>query len=192
MQVIWKGVPMFEKGRKEPILGVCIHIAEGTKEQVLSTFRTEEKSSHYLVSKEGEVWQFVLEENTAWGQGIKVNPSAQLVLDRTDKNPNSYLISIEHEGRDDITESQYNASAELLYDVCSRWKIPLDRTHIIRHNEINKGKTCPAKISVEKLIEIAKTFEPKLPEEKSPPWFKTFLLGLIDYLQSFIKKFGRK
>ena len=166
MTPLWKGVPMFTKGRTEPIVGVCIHIAEGTKEQVLSTFRTEEKSSHYLITKDGEIWQFVLEMDTAWSQGIKINPSAQIVLDRIDKNPNSYLVSIEHEGIYDISELQYNTSAQLLYDICSHWKIPLDRTHVIRHNEINKGKLCPVKVSVEKLIELAKGFEPKPPEKQ--------------------------
>ena len=127
---------------------------------------TEEKSSHYLITIQGEIWQFVAEYDTAWTQGIKVNPSAQIVLDRPNINPNAYLISIEHEGKDDISEFQYSASAQLLYDICSRQKIPLDRTHVIRHNEINKGKLCPAKISVEKLIEIAKSFETKPPEKQ--------------------------
>ena len=189
MKKILKGVSMFENGRKEPIIGVCIHITEGTKEQTLNAFRTEEKSSHYLVTQEGEVWQFVEEFNTAWSQGIVRNPSAQIVLDRPNINPNAYLISIEHEGKDDISELQYNISAQLLYDICSRRKIPLNRTHIIRHNEINKGKTCPAKISVEKLIELAKSFEPK-PPEVSPSWFRSFLLSIISFLNNYLKLGG--
>ena len=179
---------MFENGRKEPILGVCIHIAQGTAQQTYQTFQNEQKSSHYLVTNTGKVWQFVKEEDTAWAQGIKNNPSAQIVLDRIDKNPNSYLISIEHEGKDDISYVQYSASALLLYEICSQWNIPLDRTHIIRHNEINKGKTCPAKISVEELIRQAKLYAP-LPLEPEF-WLKRFLEALIKFFQDYLLKLG--
>lgn len=182
-------VPMFEKGRKNLILGICIHISDGTASQVLATFKTEEKSSHYLILKSGQIWQFVEDQNTAWAQGRVINPNAQLILERLNENPNSYLLSIEHEGYgwEDITEEQYQSSGELIYELSKLWKTPLDRIHIIGHNEINKGKICPGKIKIDKLIEIAKGFKPKPPE---PSRLRDFIEALIQFLKSWKLRLG--
>jgi hypothetical protein len=37
-----------------------------------------------------------------------------------------------------------------------KWNIPLDSTHIIRHREINGGKTCPGVVNVERIIRQAR------------------------------------
>ena len=161
---------------------VVIHIAQGTREQVSATFRNEEKSSHYLVNTDGSIWQFVKEEDTSWAQGKVLNPKSEIVK-AYKKNPNPICISVEHEGTDNINEVQYVASAELIKDICSRWGIPLDRTHIIGHREIRNDKSCPAGISIERLIELAQ----KEPEIEVKRDLLTRLLALYQRLLEILK-----
>src|SRR3990167_1883912 len=159
----YKPVKNFQKGRNgNTIKGICCHIAEGTAWQVYSTFNNEQKSSHYLVLKNGDTWQFVLEQDTAWAQGYKDRPTAKLVLDNIETNPNSYLVSIEFEGygNQDLTEIQYVNGGKLIGEIAKRHSLQLNREVILRHNEIRKSKSCPGVVSVEKLIKYA--FNPQI------------------------------
>lgn len=134
---------------------VVIHIAEGLRDGVYSQFMTHEVSTHYLVNKDGSVWQFVEEEDTAWGNGNVSNPTSKLVQGRPGINPNLYTISIEHEGfsnQGDINELMYATTIQLVKDICTRWMIPMDAVHIIGHRDIYSIKTCPGPISVPKII----------------------------------------
>lgn len=159
MTILSKLVPNFTAGRSgfKPE-GVVIHIGEGSQNAIYNTFLTEEKSSHYCVSKLGEVWQFVLETDTAWTEGVVVRPTATLVTTtHPGINPNDYLIGIEHEGfgTTDFTDAQYTTTSQLVHDICVRWNIPFDRVHILRHNEIDADKTCPGIANVDKIVELA-------------------------------------
>lgn len=170
--VIQKPVKNYTEGRSgyHPEV-ICIHITEGTKESVYQHFNNPFSyvSSHYLVCKNREIWTFVDEENTAWGNGKVVNPTAKIVLDRPTINPNAYSISIETEAFtwSIIPETQYDDLAELVLEISHRWIIPLDREHIIRHNEIRADKSCPAQIDVNKIIDLAlkKKLAPITPEK---------------------------
>lgn len=139
--------------------GVVIHVGEGSQDAIYETFLNEPKSSHYCVSKAGMIWQFVDEKDTAWAQGNVNNPVATLVTEiHPGVNPNMYLISIEHEGvgTTDFTETQYTTTAKLINDICTRWNIPIDRIHILRHNEIRANKTCPGIANVDNIVDMAK------------------------------------
>lgn len=155
-----KPVPNFTKDRagNKPEV-IVIHVGEGSQQVIYDTFLNEQKSSHYCVSATGEVWQFVEETDTAWGNGVVKNPTNQIVLSRPNVNPNLYTISIEHEGfgTSDFTDSQYSSTALLVRGICTRWGIPMDRIHIIRHNEIRVDKTCPGVANVDKLVDMVKS-----------------------------------
>jgi len=160
--IIQKLVRNFTPGGCKPV-GVCIHIMEGNMRGTRSWFNNpvSRASSHYGVSRTGEVWQFVKEEDVAWAQGGVRQPTARLVLDRPGINPNRYLISIEHEGfsNDVWSEPMKKASAELIRNICIRHIIPINRTHIIGHYEINSVSrpNCPAinKIIIDDIVQIA-------------------------------------
>jgi N-acetyl-anhydromuramyl-L-alanine amidase AmpD len=82
-------------------------------------------SSHYVVSRRGEVVQLVSVTDVAWHAG-----NAWV---------NRHSIGIEHEGwtyRGGFTDSQYRASARLAAYLATRYSIPLDREHVIGHNEV--------------------------------------------------------
>src|SRR4029077_2605053 len=54
---------------------------------------------------------------------------------------NTRAIGIEHEGFASgypygYTPIEYNVSAQLAASICSRWGVPMDRTHVIGHYEV--------------------------------------------------------
>lgn len=150
----------FKKGRTRNPDAIVIHIAEGMKASVVATFKDPivQKSSHFLVNRDGSITQFVGTADTAYGNGIVDNPISELVLARVGTNPNDWTISIEHEGFStaDITPAQYATTEKLVKFLSSKWDIPLDSTHVFRHREIYAGKTCPGMINVETIIQQAR------------------------------------
>jgi N-acetylmuramoyl-L-alanine amidase len=52
----------------------------------------------------------------------------------------------------------YEASSRVIRAISLRWSIPLDRQHVIGHNEIYSLKKCPGNVvNIHKLIPLAKT-----------------------------------
>ena len=148
----------FHKGRHGLIpKAIVIHIVVGSLESAGLTFGDPRSSvsAHYGVGKSGRVHQFVQEADTAYHAGIVVRPSWRLL--EPGINPNFYTIGIEHEGQpqDLWPDEQYSASAALVREIAERWKIPLDREHIIMHREIRASKSCPGSVEMGRLIEEA-------------------------------------
>ncbi len=104
------------------------------------------------------ITQFVGTANQAYGNGIVDHPTSELLLQRPGINPDEWTVSIEHEGFavNDFTEAQYATTTKLVKYLHDKWNIPLDSTHVIRHREINGGKTCPGIVDVERIIRGAR------------------------------------
>lgn len=138
---------------------IAIHIADGLKASVVATFKDPavQKSSHFLVNKDGSITQFVSTSKVAYCTGNIDNPVSELALTRT-LNPNSWSLAIEHEGfgTQDITDAQYQTTAKLCKFLHDKWGIPLDRTHIFGHREVYSLKTCPGLINIDKIIQMAR------------------------------------
>jgi N-acetylmuramoyl-L-alanine amidase len=160
MQCDWIGAASenFRKGRHglEP-RAIVIHIIVGSLQSAGLTFRDPRSSvaAHYGVGKSGSVHQFVQETDTAFHAGIVVRPTWKLIDPAV--NPNFYTVGIEHEGQpqDVWPDEQYRASAALVREIAGRWKIPLDRDHIIMHREIRASKTCPGSADIDRIIREA-------------------------------------
>lgn len=150
MNIIQKQTPNFNIGRKGTIPDVIVlHISTGSLASCDDWFSQSisQVSAHYIVGLNGEIHQYVNENDTAWANGQVVIPTAKIIKDRSTINPNLYSVSIEHEGTDlaNAPESQLNASVELIRAIAGRYSIPLDRNHIIAHREIKSTKpNCPS------------------------------------------------
>ena len=138
------------------------HITVGSFTSAINTFMNKgcEVSSHFIISKTGEVAQMVDLQNGAWGNGTTINndkrdyrKSASRLVRERKTNANYFTYSIEHEnaGGGVLTEAQLKASIEVHKFIISEAKrlygidIPIDSDHIIGHcdvNPINKPN-CP-------------------------------------------------
>jgi N-acetyl-anhydromuramyl-L-alanine amidase AmpD len=117
----------YDVGRRAPISAIVIHETDGPWTSAIHWFRNPRArvSSHYLVRAwGGGIIQFVAEADTAYHA----------------RNANPWTIGIEHEfyPRQGIwhTDAQYRSSAALVCAIARRYGIPIDRDHIVGHNEL--------------------------------------------------------
>ena len=109
---------------------IVVHTAQGSYSGTYNWFANSASnvSAHYVVrSSDGEVTQMVWEEDKGWHAGHS--------------STNSTSVGIELEGYIDApstwyTDAMYNSLAALISDIADRQNIPLDRSHIIGHNEV--------------------------------------------------------
>lgn len=109
---------------------IAIHDTEGSYDGSLAVFKNPltYTSAHYLIrASDGLVTQMVENKNEAWHAA--------------NKTLNMHSIGVEHEGYaikagSWYTEPQYESSAALVKHLATKYGIPLDREHIIGHDEI--------------------------------------------------------
>jgi hypothetical protein len=117
---------------------LVLHNTEGSRAAAITYFQdpTAYASAHYLVGRDGSVTQLVPTKDVAWHAG--------------NKTVNAHSIGIEHEGfalRSGTwyTESEYQSSAALIRYLAARFTIPLDREHLLGHDDV--PAPTPAKTS---------------------------------------------
>lgn len=183
-KIIWKPSPNYTKGRRgKKIVGIVNHITAGLMPGTLSWLQNPkaQASAHYLVTKLGDIYQLVKDEDIAWHAGIVNKPSWPL-YDGT--NPNHITIGIEHEcisgGR--LTELQYQATLWLHKQLIAKHGIPVDENHIIGHYRTD-GKNRPNDPGPDfpwnRLLNDLKGSE-EVPEWKQKIMDRAHSLGLID------------
>lgn len=133
-------------------------------EYVRQTFIDADVSIHYIIDREGIVHCYIPEDRTAWHAG----PGTWKDDKSFTNTMNLYAIGIELVGigsYEDMkgymekwqydalpeewigyTDEQYTALKDLLEDISQRNNIPLDREHIIGHEEYNPKKTDPGEL----------------------------------------------
>jgi len=128
------------RGPNEP-LAIVERMMQGTIETTRKYFNGEmgdyKVSAHYGVARDGRVWQFVRDEDTAWANGVvnRPDPGLNWVQEAlaSHTNLNTITLSIEYEGKsgENLTEAQYEATLALHQRLIERWNIPADELHII-------------------------------------------------------------
>lgn len=150
-KIEWAPTPNMTKGRNgKKIIAIVNHITAGLHPGTLSWMRNPaaQASAHYLVTRAGQIFQMVKDEDTSWHAGI-VNRPTWPPHDGT--NPNRRTIGIEHEGYKqqggdgNLTEEQYQASLWLHRQLIVKHGITVDRDHIIGHYRIDSVNrpNCP-------------------------------------------------
>lgn len=137
-----------------PVEAIVVHVSEGGKAGVESWFKNpaSEASAHYLVNKDGTIWQFVKEADTAWANGIVNAPNMDDPLIagwvNAGVNPNRRTISIETERQwtERLTVPQLASLAWLCADIHARYTLPTDGSRLLGHNEIDSVNRahCPS------------------------------------------------
>ncbi len=149
----------FHKGRPGGLQpqAIVVHVMEGTLNGTDVWFNDPKAqvSAHYGIGKNGDVHQYVEEQDTAFHAGTVVSPSWRGL--KQSVNPNFYTIGIEHEGTAEEAwpwaDAQLTASAALIGEIAARWSIPLDTEHVITHHSIRASKPCPgANVKIEEIL----------------------------------------
>jgi N-acetyl-anhydromuramyl-L-alanine amidase AmpD len=129
--VTWlRGEGNYTKASRGPaaIDYVVIHVTEGSFWGSVRWLQNDqsESSSHYVVSRRGEIVQLVHESDIAWHAG--------------NWSVNARSIGIEHEGVTDdpagFPLAEYRASARLAAHIARSTLMPIDRRHFIGHAEV--------------------------------------------------------
>lgn len=137
MNIIQKPSPNFAPGPTVKDV-IVLHQTIGSMPGCLDwlTNPVSQVSSHYLITKDGTIYQLVKNEDVAWHAGNVYNPTVRaLKVLRKDAfggylNPNKYCIGVEFESLlgEDLTEAQYLSGVELVKSL----NIP----QIVEHHDI--------------------------------------------------------
>ena len=114
-------------------VAIVIHATEQNGvERSLNTLRTQNRggpvSSHYLIGRNGDLYQLVSDERRAWHAG------AGRWGTLTDLNSTSIGIELDNDGGAAFPPEQIDALLRLLDDLCTRLRIP--RHQIIAHADM--------------------------------------------------------
>lgn len=124
----WEPSPNHNERR--PVFVVLHHTGDDTAAQALRTLSDplREVSAHYLVGRDGTIWQLVDERARAWHAGTSWWGG------NTDLNSSSLGIELDNNGREPFPEPQIAALLRLLDDIRSRHRIP--RANVIGHADV--------------------------------------------------------
>jgi N-acetyl-anhydromuramyl-L-alanine amidase AmpD len=117
---------------------IVIHDTEESYDAAIAAYRKPRTllSAHYVIrSRDGAITQMVRTGDVAWHSA--------------NWNVNQTSIGIEHEGLARAgatwyTEAMYQASARLVRYLAGKYHIPLDRAHILGHDDIQRWKLAHA------------------------------------------------
>jgi len=89
-------------------------------------------SYHYIVGRDGTVYQLVPDEERAWHAGESVWQG------RPNCNDYSLGVALSNDGKEPYPDAQVRAAGELVADLCRRWGIPWER--IVSHALVSPGR----------------------------------------------------
>ena len=131
---------------------------------VRQTFIDADVSIHYLVDRDGTIYCYVPENRSAWHAGVgewlgeekyknnlnRYSIGIELMAIGSQKDMSLYLTEAEYNALDPAfigyTDEQYEALSALVADICQRHNIPLDRDHVIGHEEFSPNKNDPGEL----------------------------------------------
>jgi N-acetylmuramoyl-L-alanine amidase len=120
---IWHPSPNLWCGRDgSAVEGIVLHGTAGGDGPSVAAMLSDparEASTHFVIGRDGAVFQLVRLRDSAWGNGIPDHPRWPLVTERGGVNPNRYTVSIEHakhsaDNSDPLTDAQLVSSVALV------------------------------------------------------------------------------
>lgn len=169
MKINQRKSPNIYKGRRghKPDM-IVSHITEGSYAGAVSWLcnPVSKASSHFVVSRKGEITQLVSLEDSSWCNGTSVTSSSKIHYSKSSlpkvrnrkTNANYFTISIEHEGfshesNGRLSPEQFEATVWLHKWIIAEVKriygidIPVNREHLVGHYQVNPitKPFCPGK-----------------------------------------------
>lgn len=140
--------PNYDHGRGgQTVKAIVIHRAEDTVPSVINYLLAPQtkKSYHYIVARNGLVYQLVDEQNTAWHSGQVTSPTWPDLIPGV--NPNQYTIGVAMSGfaYEGVPVEQQDRLLELLAKILIKYDLEPSDATLVFHREIRGDKTCPGK-----------------------------------------------
>lgn len=128
----WRPSPNFDSRR--PNLVVIHHTTDETAEEALQTLTSPERrvSAHYLVGRDGQIFQLVDESNRAWHAG------QSWWNGQSDVNSASIGIELDNTGLEPFPDVQIDALLTLLGQIKERNNIPT--ANFVGHADVAPGR----------------------------------------------------
>jgi len=114
---------------------IVIHqTSDHTAQEALDTLTDPRRkvSAHYLIGRDGSLYQLVAEDQRAWHAGLSYWGG------QTDLNSASIGIELDNDGEEPFAEAQIDALLPLLEGLVQRHAIP--RSNVIGHGDIAPGR----------------------------------------------------
>jgi N-acetylmuramoyl-L-alanine amidase len=124
----WQPSPNFDERR--PNFIIIHHTGDDSVEQALGTLTDPERavSAHYLIGRDGAIFQLVDERSRAWHAGESQWGA------NSDINSSSIGIELDNNGREPFPGAQISAILGLLADIQQRYAIP--RANVLGHADV--------------------------------------------------------
>lgn len=128
----WIPSPSFDERR--PNIVVLHHTSNDTARQALRTLTdpAREVSAHYVIDRDGTLYQLVDERHRAWHAGVSSWGAI------TDLNSVAIGIELDNNGREPFPQAQIDALMILLGELKTRYSIP--RANFLGHADVAPGR----------------------------------------------------
>jgi N-acetylmuramoyl-L-alanine amidase len=129
---MWRPSPSFDERR--PNFVVIHHTGDDSADDALRTLTDPLRavSAHYLVARDGTIYQLLDERSRAWHAG----KSRWGAL--TDLNSASLGVELDNNGDEPFPPDQIDALLRLLEDLSARYRIP--RANFLGHADVSPGR----------------------------------------------------
>src|ERR1700694_4368654 len=176
------------------INGIIIHTVVGSLASADGAFQNpaRQASAHYGVEYNGDtdgpIHQYVSEASIAWHCG-RFYPASGFPL------ANVNTIGIEHADNGAYNsprpDALYAQSSQLVKEICARYGIPIDRTHIRKHTEVSELFTqCPDSLDIDRIVAMANGTYGPVPGNLTTPEEDMLYVGVIHPLTATFKTFA--
>ena len=131
-EVVQVPSPNFDERRPNFVI---IHQTSGnTAADALATLTSQQRkvSAHYLIGRDGQLYQLVDERQRAWHAGVSYWGGS------TDLNSASIGIELDNTGEEPFTEAQIARLLDLLAELKARYRIPV--ANFIAHGDVAPGR----------------------------------------------------
>ena len=151
LEIKWDPSPNFSiRHTGKNITAVILHHTAGSLEGTVSWFKSKDSqvSAHYVIAKDGTIYQMVEEKYRAWHAG---GLGAQLEGE-TDVNSISIGIEMVGDGKAPFTDAQYVMTARLVKELKKKYNIVDSR--IVGHKDLTPLKVDPCPWEKERFFNL--------------------------------------
>ena len=130
--------PHYSSREGHPIKLIVIHGDAGKSDAGTVSWLTSPKSKvayHWLVGRDGVIYQFVDEKEKAWHAGVSSWPDCTV---NKSVNAHSIGVSLANDGKEPYRSVQYGKAARLVYEIMNRHGI--SEKMVVGHADVSPGR----------------------------------------------------